>query len=520
MKQVYEKTNTFHALLLNRFCVLLACALFLAPRQTAAQCTPQGTPSVYGTNNTWIGYVYQGMNFNTYKGYVNEGAAANPNFDESFGGDQVNYNTAGCTVYTDTFSVRYRLTKTFANGNYLFTVGGDDGYRLSLDGGATWVINKWNDQSYATNTYSVTLSGSYNMVLEYYEHFGSNRISFNVAQICTGTGDPTVYGTNNIWNGYIYQGMNFEMYKGQVTEGTAANPAFDENFGTSGNSPVTYTTNSCSIQTAQFSARYRLQKTLSAAKYTFTVGGDDGYRLSLDGGATWAINKWKDQSYVVTSYTANLSGPQNLVLEYYQNGGANRISFTMSSVILPVTLVSWSVTSLSADQSLLKWQATNAVNFDHYVIQRSTDGQSFTDINTTPGLSHNSNLLQNYSYADNYSFNGTLFYRLLMVDLDGSLNYSSVITLSRNSIQTVKIFPTVVENGMVFIEMPQSVPAAKVELFDMSGRQVSERNGPLLSGRQQVSLNANRAGGLIAGSYFLRIADSQSLLAKQIIIIK
>ena len=38
-------------------------------------CTPQGNQTTYGTNNVWIGYLYDGTNFNTYLGYVNEGSA-------------------------------------------------------------------------------------------------------------------------------------------------------------------------------------------------------------------------------------------------------------------------------------------------------------------------------------------------------------------------------------------------------------------------------------------------------------
>ena len=61
-----------------------------------------------------------------------------------------------------------------------FDVGADDGYRLSLDGGSTWVINNWGDHSYTLPAiYSATLNGTYNMVLEYYENGGQNRISMN-----------------------------------------------------------------------------------------------------------------------------------------------------------------------------------------------------------------------------------------------------------------------------------------------------------------------------------------------------
>ena len=492
--------------------------LLLAYQNSSAQCTPLGDQTSYGSGNTWIGYVYQGQNFDTYIGYVNEGSASSSNFDESFGGSNVTYNTNGCSITTQNFSVRYKLIQNFASGNYLFTVGGDDGFRLSLDGGATWVINRWNDQSYTTSTYTVALNGATNMVLEYYENGGDNRITFNVTPICMGTGDPTVYGTGNIWNGYVYQGMNFDLYKGQVSEGSAGGPDFDENFGNPGGGTVTYNTNSCSIQTQQFSARYRLTKTFPANTYTFFVGGDDGYRLSLDGGATWAINKWNDQSYGTSSYNVALNGTYDLVLEYYQNGGADRLTFSIISSVLPVTLVGWSVTALAADQAQLNWQTTNAVDFDHFILQRSIDGDNFQDTHTIAGT-NNGSTIQNYSYTDQYTYNGNVYYRLAMVDKDGSINYSRIISLSLSSDQKIRIYPTVVENNILFVESAQSVSSARLELFSMNGSKVSEKDWAVLDGRQQVSINAG-SGSLPAGAYIARLSDSHSILAKQIILVK
>ena len=111
----------------------------------AQPCTPLGNQIDFGLNDVWIGYVYDNQDLTNYRGYIQEGTPGNPNFDESFGGDNFAFPTNGCTVQTETFSVRYKLAKTFANGTYDFTVGADDGYRLSLDGGLTWPINRWND---------------------------------------------------------------------------------------------------------------------------------------------------------------------------------------------------------------------------------------------------------------------------------------------------------------------------------------------------------------------------------------
>jgi len=316
-------------------------------RLNAQACgSAQGDQTTYGTGNFWIGYVYTGTNFNNYQGYVNEGSVATPNFYEAFVGPNTTYPTNGCSINTNGFSVRYKLSQSFT-GNYTITVGGDDGYRLSLDGGATWAINNWGDHGYTTTAYTVTLSGTTNFVLEYYENGGDNIVSFNMVANCTGTGDPSIYGTGNVWNGYLYQGMNFNTYKGSVTEGAAGSPVFDENFGNPGGSNTnTYNTNSCWVTTYQFSARYRLTQNLPAGTYTFTVGGDDGYQFSLDGGNTWVISAWFDHAYVSSTYSIFLSGTYNMVLEYYQNGGYDRISFVQTATTLPVTLTSWSVTAM------------------------------------------------------------------------------------------------------------------------------------------------------------------------------
>jgi hypothetical protein len=109
----------------NLFVLLLA--ILLSNAIHAQACTPAGNETSYGASDTWIGYVYDNMGFTNYKGYVNEGAPGNPAFNETFGGDYVNYATNGCPVYTESFSVRYKLRKNFAAGNYQLTVGGDDG---------------------------------------------------------------------------------------------------------------------------------------------------------------------------------------------------------------------------------------------------------------------------------------------------------------------------------------------------------------------------------------------------------
>ncbi|HVY73646.1 MAG TPA: hypothetical protein VG890_02385 [Puia sp.] len=500
--------------------IILATLILTASMAFAAGCPVGGTaPATYGTNNVWTGYVFDGINFDTYIGHVTEGATASPDFDESFGGSNTNYSTLeGCTTQTETFSVRYKLKQTFVSGSYTITVGADDGYRLSVDGGATWLINNWNLQSYTTTTQSVNLSGTVNLVLEYYENSGDNRVSFDIVKDCSTTGNPNVYGTNNQWIGYIYGGTNFNTYKGYVTEGSVVSPNFDEGFG---GDVVTYTTSDCSITTTQFSVRYRLKTTLTAGNYKFVVGGDDGYRLSLDGGANWVINQWNDQSYGTTTYSATLaSGNYNMVLEYYENAGQNRVSFNLSGgTVLPVTMTGFEGILDVNHQVDLSWATMMERDIDHYEVERSGDGQHFEKIGSLPSqttiTTHDYQL--NYSFTDADPLPGTSYYRIFVVGKDNYTNQSPVVQIVNNQARGIKIYPTIVQNNLVYVESDKTLRSARMEFFDLSGRKISETSWDVLNGRQ--SCQVATASHLPAGTYLARLTSNGQLIKNQLMIV-
>ncbi|MET0243913.1 MAG: T9SS type A sorting domain-containing protein [Flavitalea sp.] len=502
--------TTFKSVLKNSLLIL---GLAISSVVNAQTCTPMGDQVTYGTSDTWIGYVYSGMSFTTYRGYVTEGTSGNPAFDQSFGGANVTYNTNGCPITTQNFSVRYRLRKTYTNQNVQFTVGGDDGYRLSIDGGATWLINRWSDQSYVTTSATALMNGTYDIVLEYYENAGDNRITFAQTVICSGTEDQSVYGTGNVWRGYIYSGQNFNTYKGLRLEGSAGDPNFDENFG---GDNVTISGLSCPQTTENFSTRFRLTRNMPAGTYVFTVGGDDGYRFSLDGGATWAINRWSTQSYVVTSHTVSLSGTYDMVIEYFENTGQNRISFTMSASLLPVKLTAFNTVLLSNNKAQISWKAQSETNFEKYIIQKSTNGSTFTDIATVAPKTGNQ-YENNYLITDAVNGSGTVYYRLAMKDLDGSITYSLVSTLLVSKITETKIYPTITNGNSIILESPVAIEKAKIDLYDMNGRLLESKATQVRYGKQELSLVATKR---IKGSYLVRVSDKDALVINKIIMVQ
>jgi beta-glucosidase len=88
---------------------------------------------------------------------------------------------------TDEFSIRWTGKLTVpTGGQYLLSISGDDGYRLSLDGKR--VLEDWTDHAAKARGTVTTLEAghAYDLVLEYYEHGGGAALQLSYAFVGNG----------------------------------------------------------------------------------------------------------------------------------------------------------------------------------------------------------------------------------------------------------------------------------------------------------------------------------------------
>lgn len=540
-----------------------------------AQCgSAAGNQTSYGAGS-WIGYVYDGVNSfttGTYNGTITETEF----FNETFCGDNCNFFAAsGCSVNSETFTVRFKMRKNFTCGTYQFTIGGDDGVRLSVDGGATYLIDYYTDHSYGTATATAFMTaGNHDLILEYYENTGQNRVSYTATNLgIAGTGgtigssqtfcqsgniDPAAFtsiapaafcaagspayqwqsSTDNVtfgnigsatgltydvpsspivgtvyyrrraingavtvysnvitviqdapignpatypaagagWIGYVYDGVNnFSNYQGNFTIGTTV---FDQSF--CGDN-CTFPINGCDINTETFTVRFRLTLNVTtAAGYAFTIGGDDGVRLSVDG--VTVINDYADHGYqTATSSTINLAvGNHLLVLDYYENGGGNRVTFDYATGPLPVT---WSFLDgyCEGETSVVEWRTASELNNERFVVQRSTDGVKFDSVGSVAG-SGTSSIEHAYTFRDSSPVYGWNYYRLKQIDLDGKFEYSRLVPVQVNNLPSTFIYPNPI-SGELFISRLNPQESVSVTLKNVT----TNRSYKLVQDTQQPS---------------------------------
>lgn len=124
---------------------------------------------------------------------------------------------------------------------------------------------------------------------------------------------------------------------------------------------------------------------------------------------------------------------------HYANTGLSVWEFMLSnkrlSSSLPVQLISFTGTRNDLKISL-QWKVANETSFDFYQVERSLDGITFNSIGKLPGT-----MQDQYQFDDPFPLPGTNYYRLKMVDQDGSFKYSKIISvISANAIVDVKVY--------------------------------------------------------------------------------
>lgn len=113
------------------------------------------------------------------------------------------------------------------------------------------------------------------------------------------------------------------------------------------------------------------------------------------------------------------------------------VSVTAFAGLLPVKLVDFTAKN-NNNKIELQWSVSSESNVSHYSIERSNNGKTFENI----GELKSNNLLDiqsNYSFIDNFPLAGISYYRLVMVDIDGSFKYSNIALVTVKNANSLKL---------------------------------------------------------------------------------
>jgi len=110
------------------------------------------------------------------------------------------------------------------------------------------------------------------------------------------------------------------------------------------------------------------------------------------------------------------------------------------SSTLPVVLVGFNANLTTDNKVTVKWTTQQETSTDHFEIQRSSDGISWTTIAIVKASGYSSTQ-KSYSIQDDAPQTGTNLYRMRMIDFDAHFGFSAVVNVRLSLLGKVSIFP-------------------------------------------------------------------------------
>ena len=179
---------------------------------------------------------------------------------------------------------------------------------------------------------------------------------------------------------------------------------------------------------------------------------------------------------------------------------------------LPVELVEFKA---SANQYIdLQWATATEKNSDRFEVQRSANGQDFETLGTL-AAAKSSNTLQRYSFADKKPKAGFNYYRLKMVDVDGTTEYSDIraVYFLPKTVDWCQVYPTDVTDVVtVQLTSQNKNSTTAIRLTNALGAAVLQQTIPA-----ETDLTTLQIGDLPSGLYYLHLQQGDHQFVQKLL---
>jgi tRNA threonylcarbamoyladenosine modification (KEOPS) complex Pcc1 subunit len=257
----------------------------------------------------------------------------------------------------------------------------------------------------------------------------------------------------------------------------------------------------------------------------------NNFTLTRSGTVTGDITSVSaDAGNIIDVTVSNISGEGNLRLDINNNSGITDVAGNLlaggyttgeeytivPAGTLPVTLTEFKA-SVRGKAVEVTWKAIAEVNIAKYEVERSNAGTNFSKAGEIIAKGNGSANID-YSWADNNPGNGNNFYRLRIIDKDGSIKYSEIkgVNFSNRS-ETIRVSPNPVANKTLQFTLG-NIAAGKYQLalFDLKGQKVF--SAIILHDGGSSTKRIQLPSFMTQGAYTLHLSNEGFQLNKAIII--
>ncbi len=213
---------------------------------------------------------------------------------------------------------------------------------------------------------------------------------------------------------------------------------------------------------------------------------------TVDAGLTWVTGGPIPTD--VYSYNMNTLDGEQANLQY-EDGECG--------VGLPIDLLTFEGWNVDGEYNQLVWKTATEQNSDYFEVERSTNGTDFRRIGQVQAAG-NSLQARSYDFQDNEPHIGIGYYRLKMVDRDGTFDYSNVVAIAIKLRDNTAVFPVPTSNELNVVYDAAVTGEITVNIVDALGKILMSNVENTAQGFNQFRYDVSQ---LPVGAYFINVVD-------------
>ncbi|MEP7277539.1 MAG: T9SS type A sorting domain-containing protein [Bacteroidota bacterium] len=195
----------------------------------------------------------------------------------------------------------------------------------------------------------------------------------------------------------------------------------------------------------------------------------------------------------------------------------NGVVFTLitlkSATLLPAVWLGFAATAVNSN-ALLNWKTSDEMNVDHYAIEHSFNGVSFSAVGTV--AANNASGTNNYNFTHADLAAGIHYYRIRRIDKDGKSEYSDTKAIKiASSGANVQVRPNpVIGATLVLAVSTQQSNKTNVQVTGVDGKIIVQQNISLAAGNNTININI---ATVPPGVYLVRMLLNDEMVTKKFI---
>lgn len=261
------------------------------------------------------------------------------------------------------------------------------------------------------------------------------------------------------------------------------------------------------------SGKYLINNIPVAATTSFTVGFSNlpvnasTYTIKNASGSTAANNS--DANVISGITDAFLLQPSQIRLDI--DAGV----ITTTGGPLPVTLVGLKGVYANAT-SKLSWSTLTEINAASFEIEYSKDGVAYNAVGSVKAVG-NSSAKVDYTFNHLGAQSGQNYYRLKLMNKDGSFTYSNVVVInvSVKGLSVAGVYPNPFVQRVNIAVTAEKAQTVSIVLFDNTGKQIKTQAAKVQTGNNTIVVDG--LNSLPSGSYILEVKSDDAIMHHQIV---